>query len=675
MNKSYYVVLPLPAKNQSATQHVAISVFFIAALSFLSVGISAASDSVSPVSNDEAALTTRLLNGYTAEIMGPPIRSSRGYLRHWHNVDSVACWKIYVSEACSVEVEIDGAVDESCAGSSFKLEIGDKSLEGILSDTSGWEEYQTFSLGTLEVDAGEHTVRLQPTNLPNGVFGNVRAVRLTGAHLEQPSTDEPVDISGPIKMYATARYDGSRLSQQDSLNFIPETSEDATTIVVDVEKRFQTIEGFGGAFTEAAGIVFDSLSPACQREVLQAYFDADLGHGFRLCRTHINSCDFSLGSYAYDEVEGDTELNHFSIDHDREHLIPLIHAAQQEAADDTIKVLASPWSPPAWMKTNGKMTGGGKLKPEYREAWARYYCKYIEEYAKENIDIWGLTVQNEPEATQRWESCLYTAEEERDFVRDHLGPALHNHDLADVRLIVWDHNRDRLFDRSKTVFDDPEAAKYVWGAGFHWYVTDDFNHVQMVNDFYPDKKLLFTEGCLEHGPHIGDWSGGEKYGRSIVNDLNHGAVGWIDWNLLLDINGGPNHVENFCSAPILADVEHDRLIYNNSYYYLGHFARFIRPGAKRILCGNTGEELLSTAFLNTDGSLAVVVLNLQEYPIPFALDLGDRQTEAMSPEHSICTLIIDQDSTSLATARASRIAPVGSSNSIGGGRSSSETAH
>ena len=242
-------------------------------------------------------------------------------------------------------------------------------------------------------------------------------------------------------------------------------------------------------------MVWAELSPARQAELIRAYFDLDSGHGYRLCRTHINSCDFSVGNYAYTEVDGDIDLKHFSIDHDREYLIPLIHAAKEAAGDQPIKLLASPWSPPAWMKTNGQMTGGGKLKPEYRDAWARYYCRYIDEYEKEGIPIWGLTVQNEPDATQRWESCRYTAEEERDFVRDYLGPTLHRSGRQDVKLIVWDHNRDLLFDRASCVFDDPKASKYVWGAGFHWYVSDEYHHVKMVNDFYPDKNCCSPKGA------------------------------------------------------------------------------------------------------------------------------------------------------------------------------------
>lgn len=588
---------------------------------------------------------TIVLNGYTAEMLGPPVRQDRGVIRHWHSTDSIATWSVVATQGCRVDIVVVAAVQSPFDGSSFALQIGKEKVTGTLPDTGEWESYREIDLGSFYLDEGKHAVQLKPTDLPNGVFGNVRSVRLTGDHLMPEGTGGLRDFSGPVKVFETSQLRGSRLAEQNSLQHCDELSADATTIAVDCDKRFQMLEGFGGAFTESAGIVFSKLSPARQHELLSAYFDQVTGHRYSLCRTHINSCDFSSGNYAYDEVDGDVELRHFSIEHDRQYLMPLIQAAKKVAEAQQIRLLASPWSPPAWMKTNGEMTGGGKLKPEYRDAWARYYCRYIEEYAKEGIDIWGITVQNEPDAVQRWESCIYSAEEERDFVRDYLGPTLHRNGLEHVRLLVWDHNRDQLFDRAKTVFDDPQASQYVWGAGFHWYVSEEYHHAQMVSDFYPDKKLLFTEGCLEGGPHLREWSGGERYARSIINDLNHGAVGWIDWNLLLDTDGGPNHVGNYCSAPILADVKADQLIYNSSYYYLGHFSRFIKPGARRVLCGNTGTELLSTAFRNTDGTIAVVVLNEQDYPIRYALRIGKFQTQALIEEHSIVTLVLDEDET------------------------------
>ena len=304
-----------------------------------------------------------------------------------------------------------------------------------------------------------------------------------------------------IEVFRTARDTAERLTQRAPLAFAEDTHYEVPSILIDADKRFQTIEGFGGAFTEAAAYTFSKMGPEAQSAILKAYFDPIEGHGYSLCRTHINSCDFSLGNYAYDETPGDSALSHFSIEHDRRMLIPLIRAAMQ-VAGGAIKLFASPWSPPAWMKTNGEINHGGKLRPEYRAAWAQYYVRYMRAYAEEGLPMWGLTVQNEPEATQRWDSCIFTGEEERDFVRDYLGPTLQAEGLGHLRVIIWDHNRDRMVERARVVYEDPKAAQYVWGTGFHWYVGDHFENVQRVHDAYPDKHLLFTEGCLEAGTHL-----------------------------------------------------------------------------------------------------------------------------------------------------------------------------
>jgi glucosylceramidase len=246
-------------------------------------------------------------------------------------------------------------------------------------------------------------------------------------------------------------------------------------------------------------------------------------------------------------------------------------------------------------------------------------------------------VQNEPAATQRWDSCLYSAEEERDFVRDHLGPALAAAGLGHVKIVVWDHNRDRLVERAGVVYADAEASKYVWGAGFHWYGEDHFEQVQMAHDAWPDKQLLFTEGCQEGGPHTGSWALGERYARSMINDLNRWTVGWIDWNLLLDDSGGPNHVGNLCSAPVLADRASGELLHQSSYYYIGHFARFIRPGARRVLCASSRQDLEATAFVNPGGGAAAVVLNRTEQPIRFVLGADRVRVACELPARAIAT--------------------------------------
>ena len=273
------------------------------------------------------------------------------------------------------------------------------------------------------------------------------------------------------------------------------------------------------------------------------------------------------------------------------------------------------------MKSNAQMNHGGHLLPQFARAWARCFVRFIEEYQLEGVPVWGVSVQNEPAATQRWDSCVYSAEEERDFVRDHLGPELARAGLEHVRIIVWDHNRDHMVQRASVVYADPQAAKYVWGTGFHWYGEDHFDHVQLVHDAWPDKQLLFTEGCQEGGPHHGSWELGERYARSMINDLNRWTVGWIDWNLLLDETGGPNHVGNLCSAPILADTRSGAVMHQSSYYYIGHFARFMQPGARRVLCAATRQALECTACTNPDGSLAVVVMNRSDEALHFDLVL------------------------------------------------------
>jgi glucosylceramidase len=419
------------------------------------------------------------------------------------------------------------------------------------------------------------------------------------------------------------------LSPNDEIFHLP-------TLKVIPERTFQTIEGFGGAFTEAAAVTWFALSPAKRKEVLQAYFDPDEGHGYSLCRVHMNSCDFALGNYAHVETPGDIELKSFSINRDRQSLLPFIKAAQQ-VAGRPLKLLVSPWSPPAWMKSNGEMNHGGHLLPQYRLAWARCYVRFIEEYAKEGVPVWGVSVQNEPAANQRWDSCIYTAEEERDFVRDFLGPELARAGLGHIRIIIWDHNRDLMVERASVVYCDNEAAKYVWGTGFHWYGEDHFEHVQQLHDAWPDKQLLFTEGCQEGGPHLGSWDLGERYARSMINDLNRWTVGWIDWNLILNEQGGPNHVGNFCSAPIMIDREHDAPMYQSSYYYIGHFSRFVKPGARRVLCASTRQDLEATAFINPDASIATVVMNRTDSSIPFVLHVGASRMLTELPPRSIAT--------------------------------------
>jgi glucosylceramidase len=453
---------------------------------------------------------------------------------------------------------------------------------------------------------------------------------------------EPNATLPQARVYLTAKGSQHRLTPLPDLKFAPKPQplETEKSIFVDPTKQYQRFLGIGAAFTDAAAETFYKLPKARQQEFLKAHFDPVAGLGYTLGRTHINSCDFSSASYTY-VANGDRELKTFDIAPDRKYRIPFIKEALALAGKEFV-LYASPWSPPAWMKSNNHMLQGGKLLPKFREAWANYYVKFINAYEQAGIPIWGLTVQNEPMAKQTWESCIYTAEEERNFVKNHLGPTLAKAGLEDKKLIIWDHNRDLAFHRASTVLDDPEAAQYVWGVGFHWYDGGLYSNLKLVQDTYPEVNLIFTEGCNYPWDFakINEWRWGENYGRSMIHDFNSGAVGWTDWNILLDETGGPNHVKNFCFAPVHGDTRNGTLHYMNSYYYIGHFSKFIRPGARRIASSSMAKELLSTAFLNPDGTMAVVVMNETGKAQPFYLWVDGQAAAVESPAHSIQTFVL-----------------------------------
>ena len=449
-----------------------------------------------------------------------------------------------------------------------------------------------------------------------------------------------------VSVYTTADSTDLRLASAGELAFKDKGQpfENEISVFIDPTKTYQQFLGIGGALTDASAETFAKLPKDKQQEFIKAYFDKQDGIGYTLGRTNIHSCDFSSGTYTY-VSDGDKELRSFSVDHDKQYRIPFIKEAIKAAGNLTL--YASPWSPPAWMKDNNDILHGGKLKPEFYQSWANYYTKFIKAYEKEGIPVWGISIQNEPMATQRWESCIYTAEEEKDFLKNFLGPTMEKEGLGDKKIIMWDHNRDLIYQRAQTYFSDPDVSKYAWGIGFHWYEDwsggeQMFANLKKVEEAFPDKPLLFTEGC--NGPfnmqQINNWKWGERYGRSMIQDFNSGAVGWTDWNILLDETGGPNHVQNFCYAPIHADTKTGQLIYTNSYYYIGHFSKFIKPGAKRIVSSPSRSQLLSTAFKNEDGTVVVVVMNQGNMKTPFFLWINGKGAETTALPHSINTYVI-----------------------------------
>jgi O-glycosyl hydrolase len=449
-----------------------------------------------------------------------------------------------------------------------------------------------------------------------------------------------------ITVYTTSDGTNQRLSLTDKIEFMNAVQplETEFSVFVNPIKRFQTVIGIGGALTDASAETFAKLSKDKQQELIDAYYDNAKGIGYSLARTQIHSCDFSSESYTYIK-EGDKTLSSFNIDPDRTYRIPLIKQVIK-ATGNNLLLVVSPWSPPAFMKDNNNMSKGGKLLPEYYQPWANYYVKFIKAYEKEGIPIWGLTIQNEPMATQRWESCIYTAEEERDFLKNYLGPTISKQGLANKKIIVWDHNRDLINQRANTIFDDSVAAKYAWGIGFHWYETwaggdPMFGNVARVHEAYPSKHILFTEASVESftPEKINLWANGERYGNSMINDFNSGASGWIDWNILLDEKGGPNHVGNFCFAPIHADTKTGQLIYTPAYYYIGHLSKFIRPNARRVSTASSRSQLLSTSFINEDDKMVTIVMNPTDKPITYNLIVGSSEAKMNILPHSIQSLL------------------------------------
>lgn len=465
--------------------------------------------------------------------------------------------------------------------------------------------------------------------------------------IEEHAAKPNFSIEGKeVIIYTTAANTDLRLSLTDKKSFEPARQPVETEIAVFVNpnKTFQTFLGIGGAITDASAETFAKLPAEKQDELLKAYYNREEGIGYSLARTSIHSCDFSSGSYTYLSDE-DKALKTFSVAHDQQYRIPLIKKAIAAAGGELL-LYASPWSPPAFMKDNKDMLHGGKLSPEYYDAWALYYTKFIKAYENEGIPIWGITVQNEPMATQIWESCIYTAVEERDFLKTYLGPVMAREGLGAKKIVVWDHNRDLMSQRANTIFDDPEASKYAWGMGFHWYEVwaggePMYDNLSNVAESYPDKKLMFTEGCADSfdPQRYQHWPNAERYGKSMINDFNRGTVGWTDWNILLDETGGPNHVQNFCFAPIHADTRTGELIYTPSYYYIGHFSKFIHPNARRVSTTSSRSHLLCTSFLNTDGKMATIVMNQSDQEISFKLFIGQNAVSSTILPHAIQTFV------------------------------------
>jgi len=409
-------------------------------------------------------------------------------------------------------------------------------------------------------------------------------------------------------------------------------------ICIYPERTYQEVKGFGGAFTEAGAYNLSQLTTDKQKEVMESYFGKE-GLHYNLCRTHINSCDFGLGNYAYLEEETDAQLSGFSIERDEKYLIPMIKMAK-EISTEEIVLLASPWSPPAFMKSNKEMNHGGYLLKEYYSMWADYIVRYIKEYEKRGITISLVTIQNEPQAVQAWDSCIYSSEEEKAMVRDYLGPAFLKNGMGNIKIIIWDHNKDIVFERAQDILEDKEANQFVAGVAFHWYSGDHFESVALVREQYPEKELYFTEGCVEYSRFIDsdEVAKAEMYAHDIIGNFNAGMNGYIDWNMLLDEKGGPNHASNFCAAPIMCNPKDNVMERRLSFYYIGHLSRYIKKGARRVAISRYTDKLDVTGFVNPDGERVIVVMNRTNEDISFSLREFEEGGCLIIKTHSIQTI-------------------------------------
>lgn len=452
------------------------------------------------------------------------------------------------------------------------------------------------------------------------------------------------DNAFQTQVFETSRH-GGRFHQvaQAKVESWSEGQPEDLQIRVNLQERKQRIEGFGGSFTDASAYLVHQLSDAQRTKIMEAYFAED-GANYTLTRTHMNSCDFSRFHYSYTPVVGDMDLEHFSIDQDLEFLFPMIHMAQ-DISKDGFHIIASPWTAPPWMKDNQDWVGGRLLK-EMQPTWAQFFVKYAEACKAHGIPLWGFTPENEPHGNgDNWESMLYSPDEMTEFVRDHLGPALEQGGHGDLKILGYDQNRAGLDEWTASMYRDEECAKYFAGTAIHWYEStyevfgDDLNR---AHNMAPDKLLIETEGCIDAEVPVwqdDDWywqkeatdwgftwreeekkylhpkySPVHRYARDIIGCLNHWVAGWVDWNMVLDRQGGPNWFENWCIAPVIVDPEQDEVYFTPLYDVMCHFSKFIRPGATVLANDCADADVMTVATENEDGSYTVVCFNQGDTP-------------------------------------------------------------
>ena len=455
------------------------------------------------------------------------------------------------------------------------------------------------------------------------------------------------------RIYRTCGANEEKLKDLGEFSFEKEPFSEDTAVMrkIDVvhkvinvhpEVEFSPFDGFGGAFTEASAVNFMEMTEEQKEEVLRSYFSAEEGLGYVLGRVSVASSDFSVDDYSYVE-EGDETLETFDISREETAVIPMILGAKKWVSD--LKILGSVWSPPKYMKDN-KIFQGGYLLPEYYDLFAKYLRKFVDEMGKRGVDIWALTPQNETRHQQLWESCCYTAQQEMELVKNHLGPALEG---TDTKLYLYDHNKERVFERAQEYYADPDVAKYVEGIACHWYTRDHFGEIQLCKHVYPEKKVMMSEGCIYHkemGYGDNQWQLALRYVHDIIGNLNAGISTIFDWNMLLDEENGPFHWRqgrNHCDSAIFYNKKENKLYYHPYYYFVGQFSKFIRPGAVRVGHSSYSPLLETTAFRNPDGTIAVVVFNNSDAELPFILRVHGQLLNRTAQPYGVETILLAEE--------------------------------
>lgn len=431
--------------------------------------------------------------------------------------------------------------------------------------------------------------------------------------------------------------EAEKFKKIDSLKFEYNPKAEWKTLNIYSDLTFQKVDGFGGAFTDAAGITFSKMSDSSKKRFIKLAFDKKEGLGYSFCRSTINSCDFSAKEYTYIN-DSDRELNSFDISHDKENIIPMIKSACN--ACDGLYLLCSPWSPPAWMKDNGSMVRGGRLKKENYGVWAEYFVKFIKEYEKNGVKVNGVTVQNEPFAPQSWESCNYTIDEQIEFVNDYLYPAFQKENI-NTEIFIWDHNKEHTYDVARAIEKNVKAKERIRGIAFHWYSGEHFDNLRFAHDKSPDLKLVASEFCC--GWLEPKWDNALKYAFDISGNFNSYMSASCDWNILLDETGGPYHNRTTpCQAVIHYDTKKDEIIIMPQYYAVKHFSAFIENGAVRLGTSTYSGLTAISAFKNPDGSTVAVITCKETQEKKCILRFDDYATDIIIKPNSIMTIVIDK---------------------------------